>query len=73
MSHELEISEIAIEGYTFLYPLLMMEVTRRHLSAGDRRTEQQKASNLFIHNHEMASDKWRAVARRRSGRVDRWS
>ena len=63
MSHELEISEIAIEGYTFLYPLLMMEVTRRHLSAGDRRTEQQKASNLFIHNHEMASDKWRAVAR----------
>ena len=63
MSHELDISEIAVESYTFLYPIVMMEVTRRHISAGDRRTEEQKISNLFIHNHEMASDKWRAVAR----------
>lgn len=63
MSPELDISEIAVESYTYLYPLVMMEVTRRHISAGDRRTEEQKISNLFIHNHEMASDKWRAVAR----------
>ena len=63
MSHEIDINEIAVEGYTFLYPLVMMEVTRRHISSTDRRSEEQKASNLFIHNHEMASDKWRAVAR----------
>lgn len=55
--------EIAIEGYTFLYPLVMMEVTRRHISAGDRRNEAQRKANLFVHNHEMANDKWRAVAR----------
>lgn len=63
MSHEIDVNEIAVEGYTFLYPLVMMEVTRRHISSTDRRSEQQKTSNLFIHNHEMASDKWRAVAR----------
>ena len=63
VSEELDTSEIAIEAYTYLYPLVMMEVTRRHISAGDRRTTEQKDSNLFIHNHEMASDKWRAVAR----------
>jgi hypothetical protein len=63
VSHEIDVNEIAVEGYTFLYPLVMMEVTRRHISSTDRRSEQQKTSNLFIHNHEMASDKWRAVAR----------
>jgi len=63
MSSDIDLAEIAIEGYTYLYPLIMMEVTRRHIAAGDRRNEEQKASNLFIHNHEMANDKWRAVAR----------
>ncbi len=63
VSHEIDVNEIAIEGYTFLYPLVMMEVTRRHIASTDRRSEELKASNLFIHNHEMASDKWRAVAR----------
>ena len=63
MTSEMDPAEIAIEGYTFLYPLVMMEVTRRHISAGDRRNAAQRKANLFLHNHEMANDKWRSVAR----------
>ena len=63
MTAERDISEIAIEAYTYLYPLVMMEVTRRHIGRGDRRSDELRRENLFIHNHEMASDKWRAVAR----------
>jgi hypothetical protein len=61
--NEIDISDIAVEGYTFLFPLVMMEVTRRQISAGDRRTPEQKAANIFVHNHAMANDKWRSVAR----------
>ena len=63
MTAERDISEIAVEAYTYLYPLVMMEVTRRHIGSGDRRSDEQRRANLFLHNHEMASDKWRAVAR----------
>lgn len=63
MSKERDIRTIAVEAYIYLYPLVMMEVTRRHISAGDRRTPEQKDENLFLHNHVMASDKWRSVAR----------
>jgi hypothetical protein len=63
MSNEFDVNELAVEAYLYLYPLVMMEVTRRHISEGDRRTPEQKKDNLFLHNHEMATDKWRAVAR----------
>jgi hypothetical protein len=63
MRRELDVKTIAIEAYIYLYPLVMMEVTRRHISMGDRRTPEQKKTNLFLHNHVMASDKWRSVAR----------
>lgn len=63
MSKKLDIQTIAVEAYIYLYPLVMMEVTRRHIATGDRRTPEQKNENLFLHNHVMASDKWRSVAR----------
>lgn len=63
MSEEFDISEIAIEGYAFLYPIVMMEVTRRQLQMLDRRTPEQYSENLFLHNRKMATDKWRSVAR----------
>ncbi len=63
MTSERDINEIAVEAYTYLYPLVMMEVTRRHLARGERRSDEQRQANLLLHNHEMASDKWRAVAR----------
>lgn len=63
MTKDLDIDEVAIEGYTFLYPLVMMEVTRRQLRMLDRRTDEQRYENLFLHNHAMATDKWRSVAR----------
>jgi hypothetical protein len=63
LSGELNINEIAVEGYVYLYPMVMMEVTRRQISTGDRRNPEQKTANLFLHNHEMANDKWRSVAR----------
>lgn len=63
MSKELDVSEIAVEGYAFLYPLVMMEVTRRQILMRDPRSREQRQSNLFLHNHKMATDKWRSVAR----------
>lgn len=63
MRQEVERKSIAIEAYIYLYPIVMMEITRRQITARDRRSAEQIEKNLFLHNHSMATDKWRSVAR----------
>lgn len=58
---EIDINDVAVEAYTYLYPLVVMEVTRRQIQAIN--AQKFGPENLFIHNKSMATDKWRSVAR----------
>ncbi len=58
---EIKIDEVAVEAYTYLYPLVVMEVTRRQILSLN--AAKYGPENLFIHNRSMANEKWRSVAR----------
>ena len=58
---EIELQEVATEAYIYLYPLVVMDVTRRQILALN--STKYSSENLFIHNRNMATDKWRSVAR----------
>ncbi len=57
-----DIDDIAEEAYLYLYPLVVMEVTKRQLRVRTtpRNTDPR---NLFVHQMNTATDKWRSVAR----------
>ena len=57
-----DIDDIASEAYVYLYPLLVMEVTKRRLRATTTLTDAD-SGNLFAHQMNTATDKWRSVAR----------
>ena len=58
---EIRIDQVAVEAYTYLYPLVVMEVTRRQILSLN--AAKYGPENLFIHNRSMANEKWRSVAR----------
>jgi hypothetical protein len=58
---DIDINDVAVEAYTYLYPLVVMEVTRRQIQALN--AQKFGPQNLFIHNRSTATDKWRSVAR----------
>lgn len=57
------IEDVATEAYLFLYPLVIMDVTMRQIMARSHIDATDPRANLFLHNHETATDKWRSVAR----------
>ena len=57
-----DIDDIAREAYIYLYPLVVMETTKRQLRATTR-PQNEDPRNLFAHQMNTATDKWRSVAR----------
>ena len=57
-----DIDEMADEAYIYLYPLVIMEVTKRQLRATTT-PKDDGSGNLFVHQMNTATDKWRSVAR----------
>lgn len=57
-----DLDDIALEAYIYLYPLVVMEATRQQLRA-TRPTRPDQSSELFSHQMNTATDKWRSVAR----------
>jgi hypothetical protein len=58
---EIDLQEVATEAYIYLYPLVVMDVTRKQILSLN--STKYGPENLFIHNRNMATDKWRSVAR----------
>lgn len=56
-----DLDDIAREAYVYLYPLLVMETTKRRLRATT--ATDAESGNLFAHQMNTATDKWRSVAR----------
>ena len=52
--------EVATEAYIYLYPIVVMEITRQQYAA---KTQSQHDANLLSHGRILANDKWRSVAR----------
>ncbi|MFM2046867.1 MAG: hypothetical protein RL383_944 [Actinomycetota bacterium] len=57
-----DIDDIAEEAYHYLYPLVVMEVTKRQLRVVTT-PRNDDPRNLFVHQMNTATDKWRSVAR----------
>ena len=57
-----DLDDIALEAYVYLYPLVMMEATKQQLRAA-RPSRLDPAKDLFVHQMNTATDKWRSVAR----------
>ncbi len=52
--------EVATETYIYVYPIVVMEITRQQYAA---KTRSQHDANLLSHSRTLANDKWRSVAR----------
>lgn len=57
-----DLDDIALEAYVYLYPLVMMEATKQQLRAA-RPSHLDPTQDLFVHQMNTATDKWRSVAR----------
>ena len=57
------VDDIATEAYLFLYPLVIMDVTRRQIMSRSPIDAAEPGANLFLHNRDTATDRWRSVAR----------
>jgi len=53
-------AEVAAEAYIYLYPIVVMEITRQKYAA---KTQSPHDANLLSHSRTLANDKWRSVAR----------
>ena len=53
-------AEVAAEAYIYLYPIVVMEITRQKYGA---KTQSPHDANLLSHSRTLANDKWRSVAR----------
>ena len=53
-------TEVAAEAYIYLYPIVVMEITRQQYAA---KTRSPHDANLLSHSRTLANDKWRSVAR----------
>ena len=51
--------EVATETYIYVYPIVVMEITRQQYAA---KTRSQHDANLLSHSRTLANDKWRSVA-----------
>ena len=56
------LEDIAEEAYHYLYPLVVMEATKRQLRVVTT-PKNDDPRNLFVHQMNTATDKWRSVAR----------
>jgi hypothetical protein len=53
-------AELAAEAYIYLYPIVVMEITRQQYAA---KTRSPHDANLLSHSRNLANHKWRSVAR----------